>query len=209
MKNIILLVCATITLSLTAQSKYETAMTKALEQYKNSKTIEELVSVSALFERIGDAEKDKWLPYYYSALTYHLTSWTDTINSKDKNAEKSLQLIEKAELLEKNNAELFCLRQMVAVSQMTVDPMTRWQTYGMTANKALADAKKADPNNPRPYFLEAQSIFNTPEAFGGGKKNAKPLFEKAVALYATYTLPSTFHPDWGKEDAATMLKMCE
>ena len=27
------------------------------------------------------------------------------------------------------------------------------------------------------------SVFNTPEAFGGGKANAKPLFEKAVALY--------------------------
>lgn len=210
MKKIILLALALVSVTiLNAQSKYETGMTKAIEKYQTAKTAEETLAASAMFERIADAEKDKWLPYYYAALTNNQSTWIDTKADKDKAAEKSLMLLEKAELLDSNNAELFCLRNLIASSQMMVDPMTRWQKYGMQASTALANAKKADPNNPRIYFLEAQSIFNTPEAFGGGKKNAKPLFEKSVELFGKFVSPSPLHPTWGKEDAENMLKQCQ
>jgi hypothetical protein len=210
MKTLILLIALVLSAtSLNAQSKYETAMTKAMDQYKAGKTAKDMLDVSALFERIAEAEKDKWLPYYYAALTNNMASWIDEKSDKDKLAEKSLVLVAKAEALEANNAELFCLRNMIASSQMMVDPMSRWQSYGMEASNALTDAKKADPNNPRIYFLEGQGVFNTPEAFGGGKKNAKPLFEKSVTLFETFTLASPFHPDWGKDDATEMLKACE
>lgn len=210
MKTLFLLLVFGFSVSaVSAQSKYETAMTKALEQFETAKTVAELLAVSALFERIGDAEKDKWLPYYYAALTNNMAAWSDEKADKDKMAEKSLALVEKAEIIEGNNAELFCMRNMIASSQMMVDPMSRWQTYGTQASTALANAKKTDPNNPRIYFLEGQSVFNTPEAFGGGKKNAKPLFEKSVALYETFVPASPFHPKWGKEDAQQMLQQCQ
>ncbi|MES2589097.1 MAG: hypothetical protein V4622_08960 [Bacteroidota bacterium] len=209
MKKTLLLGLTLISLTLNAQSKYESGMKKALEQYGNAKTIDDYMATSALFERIADAEKDKWLPYYYAALTNQMTVWMDEKSDKDKISEKSILFIEKAELLESNNSEIFCVRQMIAIAQMSVDPMSRWQTYGAQANKALESAKKADPNNPRIYFLEGQSIYNTPVAFGGGKKNAKPLFQKSVELYGTFVAASDFHPNWGKEDAANMLKECE
>lgn len=189
--------------------KYETGMTKALEQLKVAKTVDDMVAVSALFERIADAEKTKWLPFYYAAYTNYVTGWMDPKADKDKIGDKSLTLLEKAEALETNNAELYCLRQMIAVLQMMVDPSTRWQTFGLQANKALENAKKADPNNPRIYYLEGQSIYNTPEAYGGGKKAALPKFEKAVELFASFQTPSVFHPDWGKEEATKMLEECK
>ena len=210
MKKIILLALTLVSvLALNAQTKYETGMTKAIEKYQVAKSAEDMLAASAMFERIADAEKDKWLPYYYAALTNNFASWIDEKADKDKLAEKSLMLLEKAEILDTNNAELYCLRNMIASSQMMVDPMTRWQKYGAQASTALANAKKADPNNPRIYYLEAQGIFNTPEAFGGGKKNAKPVFEKAVELFGTFVSPSPLHPNWGKEDAIAMLKQCE
>ncbi len=210
MKRMLMLAFVVLTGIAKAQEggKYEAGMTKALEQYKAAKTTEDFAAVSALFERIGDAEKTKWLPYYYAAMANYLTGWMDEKGDKDKIGEKSMKLIEKAEAIE-TNSELYCLRQMVAVLQMMVDPSTRWQTYGMQANAALENAKKADPNNPRIYYLEAQSAFNTPEAFGGGKKAALPKFEKAVELYGTFKPASALHPDWGKEEAIKGLEECK
>jgi hypothetical protein len=193
---------------LTAQSRYETGMQKGLEQFGAAKSAEDMTAVSAFFERIGDAEKDKWLPYYYAAQTNILAGWMNPKADKDKLAEKTRELIDKAEAIEKNS-EIYCLRQMVAVQQMTVDPMTRWQSYGAEANKALENAKKADPNNPRIYMLDGQTLMNTPEAFGGGKAVAKKLFEKSIELYGTFKPVSPLHPNWGKDQAEKLLAACQ
>ena len=72
---------------------------------------------------------------------------------------------------------------MAATQQMMVDPQSRWMSYGKEAGDALTKGMQLDPNNPRVYYLQGMSLFNTPEQFGGGKDKAKPLFEKAVELY--------------------------
>lgn len=192
-----------------AQSKYESGMAKGLEQMKAAKSAEDMTAASAFFERVADAEKDKWLPYYYAAYANYLTGWMNPNADKDKVAEKSKDLITKAEVLEKNNSEIYCMKQMISVLQMTVDPMARWQTYGAEATAALENATKADANNPRIYYLSGQTLMNTPEAFGGGKAVAKKLFEKSVELYKTFKPASPFHPNWGKEEADKLLAACQ
>ena len=209
MKQLLVIISMFFAGILAAQSKYEGAMTKGLEQMKSAKTAEDFNAASAFFERVADAEKDKWLPYYYAAYANHITGWINPKADKDKVAEKSKDLITKAELLEKDNAEIYCLHQMVAIQQMTVDPMTRWQTYGAEGRAALEKAIKADPNNPRIYYLNGQTLMGTPEAFGGGKAVAKKLFEKSVELYKTYQPASSFHPNWGKEEAEKLLAACQ
>ena len=142
---------------LTAQTRYEAGMQKGLEQFGAAKTAEDMAAASAFFERIADAEKDKWLPYYYAAYANHLTGWMNPKADKDKVAEKSKDLLSKAEALERN-ADTYCMRQMIAIQQMNVDPMARWQTYGTEASNALAEAKKIDANNPRIYLLDGQTL---------------------------------------------------
>jgi hypothetical protein len=208
MKPILVIITMFFAGLVSAQSKYEGAMTRGLEQLKAAKTTEDMAAASAFFERVGDAEKDKWLPYYYAAYANYMTGWMNPKADKDKVSEKSKDLISKAEALEQNNSELFCLRQMVAVQQMTVDPMARWQSYGAEARAALEKAIKADPNNPRIYYLNGQTLMNTPEAFGGGKAVAKKLFEKSLELYKT-SQPPQFYPNWGKEDAEKLLAACQ
>jgi hypothetical protein len=176
---------------------------------KAAKSAEDMIAASAFFERVADAEKDKWLPYYYAAYANYLTGWMNPNADKDKVAEKSKDLITKAEVLEKNNSEIYCMKQMISVLQMTVDPMARWQTYGAEARAALENATKADANNPRIYYLSGQTLMNTPEAFGGGKAVAKKLFEKSVELYKTFKPASPFHPNWGKEEADKLLAACQ
>ena len=209
MKQVLVIISMFIAGMAAAQSKYEGAMAKGLEQLKAAKTAEDMNTSSAFFERVGDAEKDKWLPYYYAAQAFYFTGWMDPKADKDKVGEKCKDLIEKAEVIEKNNSEIFCLRQMVAILQMTVDPMSRYQSYGAEAKNALESATKADPNNPRIYYLNGQTLLNTPEAFGGGKAVAKKLFEKSLSLYKTFQPASPLHPNWGKEEAEKLLAACQ
>jgi hypothetical protein len=67
---------------------------------------------------------------------------------------------------------------------------------------------KLDPNNPRLYYLQGMTLFNTPEQFGGGKDKAKPVFEKSVALFKT-AQSKELYPDWGKDQAEQMLARCQ
>jgi len=206
MKRVLVIASLLVATVVNAQSKFEDAMTKGLAQLKDAKTASDLTDVSSFFERVGDAEKTQWLPYYYAAFSLYRSAWVDQKTDKDKVADKCKDFISKAQAIE-NNADLYCLVQQVAILQMMVDPMSRWQTYGPLATDALKDAKKADSTNPRIYFLQGMTTFNTPETYGGGKALAKPYFQKSVDFFKTY-VPKPFYPDWGKEEADKMLAAC-
>jgi hypothetical protein len=186
---------------------YNQKMKEALMLIDSAKTTQDLQEVSAQFERIGDMEKTQWIPYYYAALAQTNIGWRDQNIDKDKLADKTKAIIAKAEAIEKN-AELYVLSYMVATQQMLVDPQSRWMTYAPIKGELAAKAKGMDKDNPRIYFLEAQDIFNTPSAFGGGKDKAKPVFEKAVNLFKAFQPKSAFHPKWGQKQAEEMLAKC-
>jgi hypothetical protein len=191
-----------------AQSdKYVSAMDKTLHLFDSAKTTADLLTVANTFERIGDAEKTQWLPYYYAGLALSTGGWNDTKIDKDANSTRINTLCDKAEALDKNS-EIYVLRNMSATQQMMVDPQTRWQTYGMQASKDLEIATQLNPNNPRIYYLKGESAFNTPPAFGGGKDKAKPLFEKAIALFKT-DKPKPLWPNWGLDRSEEQLAKCQ
>lgn len=194
--------------SLPAQSeKYQKAMQANLTILDSAKSAQDLRSVAAAFERIGDAEKNQWLPYYYAGLALVQVGWIDHKLDKDKNAEQVKALCDKAQAIDKNS-EIYTLRNMASTQQMLVDPQQRWQTSGMEAARALQEGMSLDPNNPRLYYLQGMSLFNTPGQFGGGKSKAKPLFEKAVALYKAQQ-PKPLYPHWGQKEAENMLAQCQ
>jgi cytochrome c-type biogenesis protein CcmH/NrfG len=87
--------------------------------------------------------------------------------------------------------------------------MTRWQKYGAAANKATENAIKLDPTNPRIALYTAQSAYYRPENFGGGKKVALPLAEKAIALFKTFKPANTLMPNWGAEMAEQLALQCK
>jgi hypothetical protein len=208
MKSILLSALLLVSVGIFAQSdKYTDAMKKSLSQMDDAKSTQDFQTVANTFERIGDAEKTQWLPYYYAGLALTRAGWMDPNLDKDANAAKVKAICDKAEGIEKN-AEIYTIRNMAATQQMMVDPQTRWQTYGQEASAARTEGLKLDPANPRLYYLQGMSIFNTPESFGGGKANAKPIFEKAVQLYAKEQ-PKPLYPHWGKKEAEDMLAKCQ
>src|SRR5215210_7889816 len=105
-----LLVSAT---TLFAQSeKFVKGMEKNITLLDSSRSSEDLTNVAAAFERIGDAEKTQWLPYYYAALANILKGFADPKVNKEEVASQAEKLIGKAEELEPKNSELALLRNM-------------------------------------------------------------------------------------------------
>jgi|SRR4030095_223165 hypothetical protein len=198
--------------SANAQSdKYVAAMKKNLAMFDSVKTTADYQALAAAFERIGDAEKTEWLPYYYAGLALTTPGWTDKNVDKDANAERIKALCDKADALAKDNAdksEILSIRNMATTQQMMVDPQTRWARYGQEAGQYLKQAKQLNANNPRLYYLEGANVMGTPEQFGGGKANAKPILEKAVALYKSEQ-QKPLYPHWGQKQAEDMLAQCK
>lgn len=212
MKKIITIVALLATVTAFSQSeKYVAAMKKNLALFDSVKTTADNQALAAAFERIGDAEKTQWLPYYYAGLALSTAGWMDSKLDKDANAEKIKSLADKAEALTTDNAdkaEILTLRNMAATQQMLVDPQNRWMSYGQESGGYLQKAKELNPDNPRILYLEGANIFGTPEQFGGGKAKAKPILEKAVALYKTEQ-PKPLYPGWGRPQAEQMLAQCQ
>ncbi|HEV2479298.1 MAG TPA: hypothetical protein VGS79_06530 [Puia sp.] len=208
MQKTLLAVALLISMTAGAQSaKYTEAMTKNIALLDSAKTEDQLLSLASTFDRIGDAEKTQWLPYYYAALAQTWIGWMPAITDKDANAQKINAYLAKAEAIEKNS-ETYAIENMAATQQMLVDPQTRWATNGKDASAALQKGLELDPNNPRLYYLQAMSLFGTPTQYGGGKDKAKPVFEKSISLYKS-AQPKPLYPTWGEKQAENMLAQCQ
>ena len=210
MKKIILSITFCICMfAVFAQSeKYKTAMKEKIAVLDTSRDVNTLKDMSAAFERIGDAEKTQWLPYYYAALSVinagnfiyiSNPSNVEELQKIDPLSERAEQLLDKADALSQNNSEIYAAKKMTATLRMMVDPMSRYMQYGAKAQQALETAKKLNPDNPRLYLLEGEDKFYTPEQYGGSKTEAKKLFEEALKKYDSFKPASDIDPNWGKD----------
>ena len=204
MKKTILFLATTFSLAAGfAQSeKYTKKMGEMVPAVDTTRDAATLESMANTFERVGDAEKTQWLPYYYGAYCNLMAATFKAMGKQDASitdpaADKAEALLNKALALTKENSEIWCIKKMIATTRMMADPMNRWMQYGQAAAEALAKAKEMDANNPRVYLLEGQDKFYTPEQFGGSKTEAKKLFEKAKELYGSFKPETPLHPVWG------------
>lgn len=202
---IIALAIATAASAQTDNEKFIKAMEKNVSMIDSAKTVEDLVDLTAAFERIAEAEKTQWLPYYYSALGHVMVGYRslgdnlfgNNTDKTDPKADAAQKALDKAISLSKETSETWVIKKMIASLRMLGDVMNRYMTSGVEATTALETAKKLDPNNPRVYLLEGQDKFNTPAEYGGSKEEGKILFNKAKELYGSFKPESSIHPSWG------------
>lgn len=203
MKKTILIAAAALfsVAGFSQNEKYTKAMEALVPAVDTTHSIQGLTDLAASFERIANAEKTQWLPFYYAALCnislanmYFSMQQTDKI---DPLMDKAEPMLAKAEELEKDNSEIYCLKKMFNTGKMMADPMSRFMTFGAAASEALEKAKSLNPENPRVYLLEGQDKFYTPEQFGGSKEEAQKLFEEAMKKFEAFKPASSIHPAWG------------
>jgi hypothetical protein len=184
-----------------AQSdKYINAMKANIAQLDSIMTKGNAVEVANNFERIGNAEKTQWLPFYYAGYCTVMNAYNEKdVAKKDAIADKAQQFINTADsILGKENSETYVIKSMIATTHMTVDPQSRYMTYGPQITEFLEKSKSLDPSNPRPVLVQAENTFYTPEQFGGGKNAAKSFFDQAKTLDDNFKPETEISPNWGK-----------
>lgn len=201
-KGFFILIVSLMAINVFAQSeKYVKAMEALVPSVDTTHSLDGLTALANSFERIANAEKTQWLPFYYAALC-HINKANMYYTSQDLDKIDPLMdiaepLLKKAEELEPINSEIYCLRKMYNTGKMMADPMSRYMVYGAAAAEALGYAKKLDPTNPRVYLLEGIDKYYTPEQYGGSKEEGKRLFEEAAKKMETFKPASSIHPSWG------------
>jgi hypothetical protein len=197
---------ASATMAQSAQ--YEGAMKKqiAILDDTTSYNPAKLQELANTFERIAAAEKTQWLPYYYAAYCNVMTAFmTNDGAKKDEFADKAKADIDQADGISPKNDEVYCIKSLIASSRIAVDPQSRGQQYGMEAVTMQEEAAKLDPENPRVYMLQGQSLFYTPEQFGGSKSGAKAKFQVALQKFAAEKTAGTIQPHWGESYTKQLL----
>jgi len=201
---------AMATHSFAQSEKFVKAMTTDIALIDSAKTADDMLAASAAFERVADAEKNQWLPYYYASLTQVIYAFMkNDMPNNDAIAGKAEQLLAKADALQPNNSEISVVKAMIATLHMLVNPQQRWQQYGALTQQELEKAKTQDPSNPRPYYFQGNNLRNTPEQFGGGCSTAKPVLEQAIKKYETFKPASPISPNWGKQRTEQLLAECK
>jgi len=210
MKKLIIFAVASVLVTASfgqTSDKYLTAMQPKVMMIDSNNSADTWKELANSFERIGDAEKTQWLPYYYASYCNiqagyksmpDMQSFGDNSSITDPFADKAETLLNKAELLSKDNAEIYIVRKMVHGLRMMGNAMSRYMTEAPKASEALEKAKSLNSANPRIYLLEGQDKYFTPEQYGGSKEEAKVLFEKALGLYDSFKPENSISPTWGR-----------
>lgn len=189
-------------------SNYEEAMKTNIDKMHKATGPAELTELANRFERIANAEPDKWLPGYYAAYCFTSSTFFDGMEADDKQKQldKAQAIIDG--LLKKyiNESEIYTLQALVY--QLRITDMSKGYKYSTLSHETIDRAEQLDPDNPRVYYLRGCNIFHTPKFFGGGAEKAKPELEKAAKMFATYQPKNDLMPNWGSEHNMQLLSQC-
>src|SRR5690348_16859999 len=124
MKKVLFVLLAAIsTANGFAQSeKFVKAMEEKVALIDSENTVDSWKDLANSFERIADAEKTQWLPYYYASYCNIMAGYNsmpqdggfgDNSSITDPYADKAEGLLNKATNLSKENAEIYIVWKMV------------------------------------------------------------------------------------------------
>ncbi len=205
MKRIILSVAALVVAACSyAQGKYEAAMQKGVTEVYAARDADAFQASANYFERVSNAEKDKWLPNYYAAYALIMKGLSGApAAQQDALMNKADEFIAKADALEPNNSEISVLKSMALVVRMQAD-QSKSMTLGPQATQVVQQAIQQNPDNPRAHMQMAQMLYYTPAAFGGGKEAGLNSLQKSLDAFAKFKPATPLDPAWGEVYAKSL-----
>jgi hypothetical protein len=211
MKKAILIYVMLITsVSLRASDKYIETMQKNIQTVYTSQSIPDIQNAVNAFERIGEAEKTKWEPFYYASFGYVMMANREKdAATKDSYLDLSLKSLERAKALQPNDSEIIALEGFVHMIRVTVDPASRGQQYSGMAFQSFGKAAAINPENPRALCLLAQMQYGTAQFFGSPTTEACGTLSKALEKFETYKSDNVLAPQWGKGMAEGLKAKCQ
>ncbi|WP_372648003.1 hypothetical protein [Draconibacterium sp.] len=208
MKTIITILLVAISTTVFS-SKYEETMKTNIDKLYQLHTSAELQVLANQFERIGNAEQDKWLPNYYAAYCFIRSTFFDEMDTDAKHAQldKAQALVDRLMKTNDDESEIYALQALLY--QIRITDMSKGAKYSMKASDAIKQAERLNPENPRVYYLRGSNTFHTPKFFGGGAEKAKPDLEKAAEMFESSQLTNPLMPTWGNVHNEQLLSQCE
>jgi tetratricopeptide (TPR) repeat protein len=183
-----------------ANGQFEKAMGKNIPAMFQAADAESLQSAINQLNRIGEAEKNRWEPYYYAAFGYvRMMSMSEGAEKQDGFLDQALAAIDQAETIDADNSELVALRGYVHMMRVTVDPASRGMQYSGMAFNDFNKALKLNPENPRAHYLLGRMQYGTAQFMGGGDGGACESFNNAKKLFEAQSTDQSIAPSWGAE----------
>jgi len=209
MKNTLTLLLVLFVTTLFAQDKYTTQMLKNIEAVYQSKTVDEYQASINAMERIGNAEKTKWEPFYYSAFGYLMIATEEKDGAKkDQFLDLSAEVLKKAKAISENESEIVALDGFIQMIRVTVDPAARGAQYSGQAMQLFGKAIGLNPENPRALGLMAQMQVGTARFFNAPITEGCATAAKSLEKFQTYQSPNALAPRWGKGMSEGLLQQC-
>lgn len=208
MKTIITILLVAISIPVFS-SKYEETMKTNIDKLYQLHTSAELQALANQFERIGNAEQDKWLPNYYAAYCFIRSTFFDEMEDDAKHAQldKAQALVDQLMKTNDNESEIYALQALLY--QIRITDISKGAKYSMKAADAIKQAERLNPENPRVYYLRGSNTFHTPKFFGGGAEKAKPDLAKAAEMFESAKQTNPLMPTWGNIHNEQLLSQCE
>ena len=209
MQGLIISILILLTYSVQA-ADYEKVMSATIDKLYTSNDRDSYLNVSATFERIALAEKDKWLPYYYAGLgyiwsTHHLKDKVEI----DKNLDKALSFVEKAFELSADNDEIITLQGYIYMMKVAVDPATRGPEFSGLAMQEFGRAVRINQDNPRALLLLGRMKMGTDQFFGNDITESCQMIARAAQMFVNQNSKSKLDPSWGQEMAELFVNECQ
>lgn len=186
MKKILVLLVLALTIMINAQNSTNEKLRDLANEAIQSYDVPTLMNVAGLAERILNQDKNNNIARYYLALMQYLQIQTE-MRSLDKAKFKKLfdSCVDNSTKLLSDNSlkdEAYIILASVYMMKISVEPEDAMNLFG-AINQYLENAETSNLDNPRVHLTKGMFIFNTPEMFGGGPKNALPILQKAEKLF--------------------------
>lgn len=192
------------------KDKYTETMQKNIEVVYTAQGIADIQNAVNSFERIGEAEKTKWEPFYYASFGYIMMANREKeAATKDSYLDLSLKSLERAKALQPNDSEIIALEGFVHMIRVTVDPASRGQQYSGMAFQSFGKAVAMNPENPRALSLLAQMQYGTAQFFGASTAEACGTLTKAIEKFDTFKSDNVLAPQWGRGMAEGLKGKCQ
>lgn len=209
-KSILIYAALMISTMVNASDKYIETMQKNIEVVYTAQSIPDIQNAVNAFERIGEAEKTKWEPFYYASFGYvMMANLEKDASAKDTFLDLALKSIEKAKAIQPNESEIIALEGFVHMIRVTVDPASRGQQYSGMAFQSFGKAVAMNPENPRALSLLAQMQYGTAQFFGAATTEACGTLTKAIEKFDTFKSDNVLAPTWGKGMAEGLKNKCQ
>ena len=210
MKLIFLITSLSFLLSSEYTEKYYLMMDKGMDLFEKCESESDYLNTSNYFYRISQVMKTDWLSsYYYAYSNTKISMFQDDSDIKEEYLDKAFDILTQFEQSDVDLvdslalSEIYTLKAMIYVGKIFINPMVNGMKYGPLAGQSIEQAIKYYPNNPRPYYLDGQSKFYTPSAFGGGLDKAMPLLKESLDNYSKFKAKK-YWPNWGMSDCKTL-----